>query len=55
VEQSAPIHLDESRYQSGQPITLTKTITPADGASEIRIVLHDRTSGRLGSLVVPIK
>jgi VWFA-related protein len=59
TEQLAPIALDEDRYQSKQPLTLTKTLTktltPAGGLSEVRIAVFDRHAGKVGSLIVPIK
>ena len=55
TEQVAPITLDEDRYQSKQPLTLTKTLTPADGLSEVRVAVFDRQAGKVGSLIIPIK
>ncbi len=55
TEQLAPITLDEDRYQSKQPLTLTKTLTPADGLSEVRVAVFDRQAGKVGSLIIPIK
>ncbi len=55
TEQTVPVTLDESRYQSKEPITLTKTLTLVANVSQVRVALYDRQSGNLGSLVIPVK
>jgi VWFA-related protein len=55
TEQVAPITLDDARYLSKQPITLTKTLTPADGLSEVRVAVFDRQSAKIGSLTIPVR
>ncbi len=54
TEQVAPVVLDEDRYRSRQPITLTKTLLLSSGVSEIRVALYDRRSENVGSLVIPV-
>jgi VWFA-related protein len=54
TEQVAPVVLDEDRYRSRQPITLTKTLPLSNGVSEIRVALYDRRSENVGSLVIPV-
>jgi VWFA-related protein len=54
TERVVPVVLDEDRYQSKQPVTLTKTLSLSAGVSEIRVALYDRRSENVGSLVIPV-
>jgi hypothetical protein len=54
---SVGISLDQPHYQTlvKEGFTITKTVEPAAGVAQVRVILYDRTSAKLGSLLVPIK
>jgi VWFA-related protein len=52
TEQVVPVVLDEDRYQTRHPVTLTKTLSLSVGVSEIRVAVYDRRSENVGSLVI---
>jgi hypothetical protein len=49
-------NFDQEQYRKVQSegITISDSAQPLAGAVEIRIVLLDRTSGRIGSVMVPL-
>jgi VWFA-related protein len=49
--------VDQAHYQTlvKEGFTITKTVEPATGAAQVRVIVYDRTSAKLGSLWVPIK
>ena len=56
AKQALGIDVDRERYEKlMQGFTISKTIEPKPGLAEVRVVLADRTSGKIGSLTVPIK
>ena len=54
---SVGLSLDQPHYQTlvKEGFTITKTVEPAAGVAQVRVILYDRTSAKLGSLLVPIK
>jgi VWFA-related protein len=56
ARQALGIDVDRERYEKlMKGFTITKTIDPKPGLAEVRIVLVDRASGKIGSLTVPVK
>jgi hypothetical protein len=53
--QNMKVSLDPARYAAvmEQGITLTKTFEQDPRRTEVRVVLFDRLSGKVGSLVIP--
>jgi hypothetical protein len=49
------LKLDRSRYDAvfTQGLTITKAIDLAPGATELRVLVRDRASGRTGTLILP--
>jgi VWFA-related protein len=49
--------LDQAHYEQvlQEGLSITKTVDLEAGASAVRIVVGDRTSGRIGSLILPMK
>ena len=49
--------LDQAHYETmfQEGLTVTRTIEPAADVAQVRIVLFDRTSAKMGSLLVPVK
>jgi hypothetical protein len=57
VRQTVGLALEQPRYELlvRDGFSVDKTVEPATGTSQLRIVVYDCTSGRAGSLVVPVK
>jgi hypothetical protein len=56
ARQALGIDVDRERYEKlMKGFTITKTLEPKPGLAEVRVVLVDRGSGKIGSLTVPIK
>jgi hypothetical protein len=51
------LNLDENQYRAmlAQGLNLTSTVAPLPGAVQLRVVLLDRTSGKVGSVNIPLK
>jgi VWFA-related protein len=55
IEQKLPLSLSPAQYEAlSQGFELDRSITPLPKAVQIRVVVFDRNSGRIGSLTVPI-
>jgi hypothetical protein len=54
---SVGLSLDEPHYQTlvKEGFTITKIVEPAADVAQVRVILYDRTSAKLGSLLVPVK
>jgi VWFA-related protein len=54
---SVGISFDQPHYQTllKEGFTITKTVEPAADVAQVRVILYDRTSAKLGSLLVPIR
>ena len=55
AHQPLALNLDRAKYETvmKQGLTVTKTIELAKDAAELRVVVLDRYSGKIGSLNVP--
>jgi VWFA-related protein len=55
--QALGLKLNQAQYQSVMKdgMSLTATLEPAGDVAEVRAVVSDHTSGRLGSLIMPVK
>jgi len=51
------LSLDQMRYDMifREGFSITKTLDLAAAAVEVRVVVFDRASGKIGSLIVPVK
>ena len=51
------LSLDQMRYDMifREGFSITKTLDLAAAAVEVRVVVFDRGSGKVGSLIVPVK
>jgi VWFA-related protein len=51
------LKLDQNQYRAMMTdgLNFTHTVEPLPGAVQIRVVLLDRTSGKIGSVIVPLK
>jgi VWFA-related protein len=56
IHQVRTMELDQKQYQElSKKFVVSKTLDPNPAVSQIRVVLFDRESGRLGSLTMPVK
>ena len=56
IHQVKTMELDQKQFQElSRKFVVTKTLEPNSAVSQIRVVLFDRESGRLGSLTIPVK
>jgi hypothetical protein len=50
------MELDQKQFQElSKKFVVSKTLDPNPAVTQIRVVLFDRESGRLGSLTIPAK
>jgi hypothetical protein len=56
IHQVKTMDLDQKQYQElSKTFVVTKTFDPNPEVTQIRMVVFDRESGRLGSLTIPVK
>jgi VWFA-related protein len=56
IHQVRTMELDQKQYQElSKKFVVSKTLEPNPAVSQVRVVLFDRESGRLGSLTIPVK
>jgi hypothetical protein len=51
------LKLNQAQYDTvmQQGLSLTKTLEPTGDVAELRAVVSDRVTGRVGSLIMPVK
>lgn len=57
ARQGLTLKLDAAKYQAvmDQGISIEKTIDAAPNASELRVLVVDKSTGKVGSLIMPVK
>jgi VWFA-related protein len=56
IHQVKTMDLDQKQYQElSKTFVISKTLEPNPAIAQIRLILLDRSSGRLGSLTLPVK
>lgn len=56
IHQVKTMDLDEKQYRKlSQAFVVSKTLAPNPDVAQIRVIVMDRASGRLGSLTLPVK
>jgi len=47
--------LDDSKFQElSKRFVVSKTLDPESSAAQVKVILLDRASGRMGSLTLPV-
>ena len=57
IRQAVALKLNKAQYDTvmQQGLSLTKTLEPTGDVAELRAVVSDRVTGRVGSLIMPVK